>query len=58
MEEFEEFEYEPKSVREIFIEMKDIAELMVDLAYTAILFGDREIAEEVLDLEKRMDLLS
>ncbi|MDK2853606.1 MAG: hypothetical protein PWP49_1288 [Thermococcaceae archaeon] len=58
MEEFEEFEYKPKSVKEIFIEMKNIVELMVDLAYTAILFGDKEIAEEVLDLEERMDLLN
>jgi len=58
MEEFEEFEYQPKSVKEIFIEMKNIVELMVDLAYTAILFGDKEIAEEVLDLEERMDLLN
>ena len=58
MEEFEEFEYRPKSVKEIFIEMKNIVELMVDLAYTAILFGDKEIAEEVLDLEERMDLLN
>jgi len=58
MEEFEEFEYQPKSVKEIFIEMKNIVELMVDLAYTSILFGDKEIAEEVLDLEERMDLLN
>ncbi|MDK2782563.1 MAG: hypothetical protein PWQ32_152 [Thermococcaceae archaeon] len=58
MEEFEEFEYKPKSVKEIFIEMKNIVELMIDLAYTAILFGDKEIAEEVLDLEERMDLLN
>ena len=58
MEEFEEFEYQPKSVKEIFIEMKNIVELMIDLAYTAILFKDREIAEEVLDLEERIDLLN
>ncbi len=58
MEEFEEFEYKPKSVKEIFIEMKNIVELMIDLAYTAILFKDREIAEEVLDLEERIDLLN
>lgn len=58
MEEFEEFEYQPKSVKELFIEMKNIVELMVDLAYTSILFGDKEIAEEVLDLEERMDLLN
>jgi len=58
MEEFGEFEYQPKSVKELFIEMKNIVELMVDLAYTSILFGDKEIAEEVLDLEERMDLLN
>lgn len=58
MEDFEEFEYRPKSVKEIFIEMKNIVELMVDLAYSAVLFNDKEIAEEVLDLEERMDLLN
>ena len=58
MEEFEEFEYQPKSVKELFREMENIVELMVDLAYTSILFGDKEIAEEVLGLEERMDLLN
>ncbi|HIP74939.1 MAG TPA: potassium channel family protein [Thermococcus paralvinellae] len=58
MEDMEEFEYQPRSVKDLFIEMKNIAELMVDLAYTSILFGDKEIAEEVLDLEERMDLLN
>lgn len=58
MEDIEEFEYEPRSVKELFIEMKNIVELMVDLAYSSILFGDKEIAEEVLDLEERMDLLN
>ncbi|BAA29308.1 potassium channel family protein [Pyrococcus horikoshii] len=58
MEEVEEFKYEPKSVKEIFIEMKDTVELMVDLAYASLLFGDKEIAEEVLELEERIDLLN
>ncbi|ADT83186.1 MULTISPECIES: potassium channel family protein [Thermococcus] len=58
MEDMEEFEYQPRSVKDLFIEMKNIAELMVDLAYTSILFGDKEIAEEVVDLEERMDLLN
>ncbi|MFA4646947.1 potassium channel family protein [Pyrococcus kukulkanii] len=58
MEDIEEFKYEPKSVKEIFIEMKNTVELMIDLAYASILFGDKEIAEEVLDLEERMDLLN
>ncbi|ASJ15901.1 potassium channel protein [Thermococcus chitonophagus] len=58
MEDIEEFRYEPKSVKEIFIEMKNTVELMIDLAYASILFGDKEIAEEVLELEERMDLLN
>ncbi|AEC51664.1 hypothetical protein PNA2_0748 [Pyrococcus sp. NA2] len=58
MEEVEEFRYEPKSVKEIFIEMKNTVELMVDLAYASLLFGDKEIAEEVLELEERIDLLN
>ncbi|AFK21902.1 potassium channel family protein [Pyrococcus sp. ST04] len=58
MEDIEEFKYEPKSVKEIFIEMKNTVELMIDLAYASILFGDKEIAEEVLELEERIDLLN
>jgi len=56
--EFEEIEYEPKSIRELLKEMKNISELIVDLAYTAILFNSKEIAEEVKYLEVRMDKLN
>lgn len=56
--EFEEIEYEPKSIRELLKEMKNISELIVDLAYSAILFNNREIAEEVKYLEVRMDKLN
>jgi len=35
--------------------MKDLSELMVDLAYSAVLFNDREIAEEVRELESRVE---
>ncbi len=55
--EFEEVEYEPKTVREILTEMKDTSELIVDLAYAALLFNSREIAEEVRLLEVQMDEL-
>ncbi|MHA1754046.1 MAG: potassium channel family protein [Candidatus Odinarchaeia archaeon] len=51
-------EYEPISIREALIEMKDIAELLIDLAYSAVLYKDKDIAEEVLELESRMDTLS
>ena len=57
MEEWDEIEV-PKNVKDIFIEMKNTAELMVDLAYSAALFKEREIAEEVLELEEYLDLLN
>jgi len=38
--------------------MKNISELIVDLAYSAILFNNKEIAEEVRYLEVRMDKLN
>ena len=56
--EFEEIEYEPASIKEILKEMKSISELIVDLAYSAILFHNKEIAEEVRYLEVRMDKLN
>jgi len=56
--EFEEIEYEPTSIRELLKEMKNICELIVDLAYSAILFNNKEIAEEVRYLEVRMDKLN
>lgn len=56
-EEFEEIEYEPTSVKELLTEMKDVSELIVDLAYSAVLFDSKEIAEEVSFLEAKMDTL-
>jgi uncharacterized protein with PhoU and TrkA domain len=50
-------EYEPVSVKEVLAEMKDTAELLIDLAYSAVLHGSDDIAEEVLELEERMDVL-
>lgn len=37
------------------VEMKDTSELMVDLAYSSLLLNSRELAEEVLQLEEKMD---
>ncbi len=50
-------EYEPVSVKELLAEMKDTAELLIDLSYSAVLSGSDEVAEEVLALEERMDVL-
>ncbi|MFT4889114.1 MAG: hypothetical protein ACI9YT_000023 [Halobacteriales archaeon] len=50
-------EYEPASVKELLAEMKDTAELLIDLSYSAVLLGSDEVAEAVLELEERMDVL-
>ncbi len=49
--------YEPASVKAVLAEMKDTAELMIDLSFSSVLLGSPDIAEEVLALEERMDLL-
>jgi uncharacterized protein with PhoU and TrkA domain len=52
-----EVEYEPRSVKELLVEMKDSSELIVDLAYSAVIFDSDEFLEEVLKLEERLDQL-
>jgi uncharacterized protein with PhoU and TrkA domain len=49
--------YEPVSVKELLVEMKDTSELLIDLAYSAVLHGSEDIAREVLALEEKMDVL-
>ena len=39
------------------VELKDTSEMMMDLAYSALLYNSRQIAEEVMMLEERMDNL-
>ena len=39
------------------VELKDTSELMMDLAYSALLLNSRELAEEVQMLEERVDRL-
>jgi uncharacterized protein with PhoU and TrkA domain len=58
MPSFEKIEYKPVTVREVLREMKNLSELMIDLAYSAALFNDKELAEDVLELEKRIDTLA
>jgi len=53
----DEVAYEPVSVKAVLSEMKDTAELLVDLSFSAVLSGDDDVAREVLALESRMDLL-
>ncbi|MDH5482572.1 MAG: potassium channel protein [Candidatus Bathyarchaeota archaeon] len=51
-------EYKPIPAREVLLEMKNLSELMIDLAYSAALFNDKELADDVLELESRVDTLS
>ncbi len=50
-------EYEPVSVKDVLVEMKDTAELLIDLSYSAVLHRSEQLATEVLRLEERMDVL-
>jgi len=40
-----------------FVELKNTSELMMDLAYSSLLLNSRELAEEVLRLEDRVDVI-
>ncbi|MFO8051239.1 MAG: TrkA C-terminal domain-containing protein [Thermoplasmatota archaeon] len=50
-------EYETVGVKESLIEMKDLSEQIVDLSYSAILFDSSDIANQVMELEERLDKL-
>jgi uncharacterized protein with PhoU and TrkA domain len=45
----------PRNLRAMLAEAKDTSELMVDLAYAALYFGDPGMAEEVGELEDAMN---
>lgn len=48
---------EPQNVKDILVEMKDTSELMIDLAYSAVMYSSKEMADEVLELEDHMNHL-
>jgi len=43
-----------RSLRSMLTDAKDMSELMVDLAYAALYFGDPDMAEEVDELDEQM----
>lgn len=47
-----------KSIKDILIEMKNMSELMIDLAYSAMLFNSKDAAEEVIKLENKVNRLN
>jgi uncharacterized protein with PhoU and TrkA domain len=50
----EEIKYKPISVRDLLTELHTTSTLMIDLAYSAVLFNDKELAEEVIELEEKV----
>src|SRR6266550_4235947 len=48
----------PRNLKTMLSEAKDTSELMIDLAYAALYFGDPAMAEEVDELEERMSELA
>jgi len=48
------FKYQPLSLKDILKEMKQQIDLMIDLAYSAIKFSSKEIADETSKIEKRI----
>ena len=51
----DELHYKPISVRDLIAELHTTTTLMVDLAYSAVLFNDHELADEVIELEDKVD---
>ncbi|MFX1485940.1 MAG: potassium channel family protein [Promethearchaeota archaeon] len=56
-QEIEEKDKLLKIAESLFRTLKQKSEKMVDLAFSALLFGSKEIAEDVCEMEERMDNL-
>ncbi|MCK4781017.1 MAG: hypothetical protein KAT57_12535, partial [Candidatus Lokiarchaeota archaeon] len=52
------FKYKPISLKDIIREMKQDIDLMIDLAYSAIKFGSKELADEAYKIEQRIHELT
>jgi len=52
------FKYKPLSLKDILREMKQNIDLMIDLAYSAIKFGSKELADEAYKIEQRIHELT
>jgi uncharacterized protein with PhoU and TrkA domain len=48
-------EDEPRNVKDLLVEAKDASELLIDMAYAAVFFNDEDLADEVQNLEERLD---
>jgi len=45
------------TIENMIRQLKNTCEFMIDLAYSALIFGDKELAERVMDLEEYVDNL-
>ncbi len=52
------FQYKPLSLKDILKEMKQNIDFMIDLSYSAIKFGSKDIADEAAKIEKRIHELT
>ncbi|TFF90229.1 MAG: hypothetical protein EU548_04050, partial [Promethearchaeota archaeon] len=52
------FKYKPMSLKDIVKQMKQNIDLMIDLAYSAIKFGSKELANETYKIEQRIHELT
>jgi len=52
------FKYKPLSLKDIIREMKQNIDLMIDIAYSAIKFGSKELADETYKMEQRIHELT
>jgi uncharacterized protein with PhoU and TrkA domain len=51
-------EIEIRSVKEILLEMKELSEFALSLAYASLMYNDEELANEVFSLEDELDTLT
>ncbi|WP_297550266.1 TrkA C-terminal domain-containing protein [Thermococcus sp.] len=49
---------EVEEIRNCLVEMKDLSALMIDLAFSSVMYNSEDIAEEVYLLEEKMDDLT
>src|SRR5215467_16205073 len=47
-------DHQPRNVKDLLAEAKDVSELMVDLAYAAVFFNDDDLADEVDNLQREL----
>jgi len=57
MSSIKRFKYKPVNVKDAIAEIKDIVGLMLDLAYSSILFKELEFSEIVIELDDRLNEL-